>query len=80
MKRIDDAYRIDPGDVCTLYNSACVFALDGQNDRALTAIEGAVKGGYSHREWLENDPDLATLLEDGRFRSLLDSLPMLDRA
>jgi len=80
LKRIDDAYRIDPDDVCTLYNSACVFALDGQTDRALTAITGAVSGGYAHREWLENDPDLAPLLEDDRFRRLLDSIPMLERA
>lgn len=77
MKRIDDAYRIDPNDVCTLYNSACVFALDGQTERALEAIEGAVRGGYANREWLENDPDLAVLLEQLRFRRLIDSLAPL---
>lgn len=77
MKRIDDAYRIDPNDACTLYNSACVFALDGQTDRAMTAIEGAVRVGYSHREWLENDPDLAVLLDNPRFRTLIDSLPAI---
>jgi adenylate cyclase len=74
MRRIDDAYRIDPHDVCTLYNSACVFALDGQTERALTAIEDAVRGGYSHREWLQNDPDLAVLLDHPRFRNLIESL------
>lgn len=77
MKRIDDAYQIDPHDACTLYNSACVFALDGQIERAVTAIEGAVRSGYSHREWLENDPDLAVLLGQPRFRALLESLPAI---
>ena len=50
LDRIDSAYAIDPADVCTLYNSACVFALDGEIGRALDAIEGAVRGGYTYRE------------------------------
>ena len=75
MERIGNAYAIDPDDVCTLYNSACVFALDGEIDRALDAIEGAVRGGYTYREWLENDGDLVRLREHPRFRALMDSLP-----
>ena len=75
LEQIDRAYAIDPGDVCTLYNSACVFALDGEIDRALSAIEGAVQGGYSYREWLENDADLVHLREHPRFRALMESLP-----
>lgn len=77
MERIDQAYAIDPNDVCTLYNSACVFALDGEIDRALRAIEGAVRGGYTYREWLEHDADLVHLREEPRFRELMDSLPRL---
>jgi adenylate cyclase len=75
MERIDNAYAIDPGDVCTLYNSACVFALDGAIDRALEAIESAVTGGYTYREWLEHDADLVHLREHPRFRALMESLP-----
>ena len=75
MERIDSAYAIDPNDVCTLYNSACVFALDGEIDRAIHAIEGAVRGGYTYREWLENDADLVHLREHPKFRALMDSLP-----
>lgn len=75
MERIDRAYAIDPDDVCTLYNSACVFALDGAIDRALHAIEGAVRGGYTYREWLEHDPDLVHLREHPRFRALMESIP-----
>ena len=76
LEQIDRAYAIDPADVCTLYNSACVFALDGAIDRALDAIEGAVRGGYTYREWLENDPDLKHLREHPRFRALMESLPI----
>lgn len=77
MAQIERAYAIDPHDVCTLYNSACVFALDGTIDRALTAIEGAVRGGYSYREWLEHDADLVHLREHPRFRALMETLPRL---
>ncbi|MFP5247779.1 MAG: winged helix-turn-helix domain-containing protein, partial [Thermoanaerobaculia bacterium] len=56
LEQIEQAYAIDPHDVCTLYNSACVFALDGAIPEALDAIEGAVRGGYTYREWLEHDP------------------------
>lgn len=75
MAQIENAYAIDPNDVCTLYNSACVFALDGAIDKALTAIEGAVRGGYTYREWLAHDGDLAHLRDHPRFRALMDSLP-----
>lgn len=79
METIDRAYAIDPADVCTLYNSACVFALDGEVERALDAIEGAVRGGYSYREWLEHDADLVHLREHPRYRALLDSMPNVGR-
>jgi TolB-like protein/Tfp pilus assembly protein PilF len=75
LERIDSAYAIDPADVCTLYNSACVFALDGEIDRAIAAIEGAVRGGYSYREWLESDADLVHVREHPRFRALMESMP-----
>ena len=75
LERIDNAYAIDPNDVCTLYNSACVFALDGAIDRALDAIEGAVRGGFTWREWLEHDGDLVHLRDQPRFRALMQSLP-----
>lgn len=80
MERIDDAYRIDPNDVCTLYNSACVYALDGAIDSALIAIEGAVRGGYTYREWLECDADLVHLRDEPRFRALIESLPRASRS
>jgi adenylate cyclase len=76
FERIDRAYAIDPTDVCTLYNSACVFALDGDHDRALSAIEGAVRAGFTHREWLEHDADLA-LLRGERFGRLVGGLRRL---
>lgn len=75
LERIDNAYAIDPADVCTLYNSACVFALDGEIERAIDAIEGAVRGGYTYREWLERDGDLAHLREHPRYIALLESMP-----
>ncbi|MGK2856649.1 MAG: TPR end-of-group domain-containing protein [Thermoanaerobaculia bacterium] len=80
MRLIDDAYRIDPRNVCTLYNSACVFALDGQSGRAIDAIAGAVREGYANREWLACDPDFTALAGDPRFRAIVDSLQAIVEA
>ncbi|HEX8154307.1 MAG TPA: tetratricopeptide repeat protein [Thermoanaerobaculia bacterium] len=77
MRQIERAYAIDPHDVCTLYNSACVFALDGQLDRGAAAIEGAVAGGFTYREWLSNDPDLALLRGHPDFQKMIGALPAL---
>lgn len=53
------------------YNSACTFAVLGDNDRALDLLKQAVVLGWCDREWIQNDTDLATLRGDPRFRELL---------
>ena len=56
------------------YNSACTFAVLGDNDRALDLLGQAVTLGWCDREWIQNDTDLATLRGDPRFRELLGSI------
>jgi TolB-like protein/Tfp pilus assembly protein PilF len=65
---------LDPDDHNTLYNAACVYALAGRADEALACLEGAVRHGTGHRNWVENDPDLASLHGDPRFQALLARL------
>ncbi|MFP3938831.1 MAG: TPR end-of-group domain-containing protein [Thermoanaerobaculia bacterium] len=65
---------IDPDETCTLYNTACLRATQGRGEEALDLLERAVRSGYRHRAWTENDPDLASLREHSRFRSLLDRM------
>ncbi len=68
------ALAIEPDDHNTLYNVACVYALAGRADEALACLEGAVRHGTGHRNWVQNDPDLASLHGDPRFRALLERL------
>jgi serine/threonine protein kinase/Flp pilus assembly protein TadD len=68
------ALALDPEDSGVLYNVACQNAVEGRLDRALEILEKAVQNGFGHREWIENDPDLASLRGLPRFRALLQRL------
>ena len=73
-KALDWARRglaIDPEDSSVLYNVACVYALGGKTEDALDCLDLAVRNGFGHREWLENDSDLDSLRSDPRFEALL---------
>jgi tetratricopeptide (TPR) repeat protein len=68
------AQGLDPDDPGLLYNVACVYALGGQPDEALDCLERAVRNGFGHREWLENDSDLASLRGNPRLAAILEKL------
>jgi len=68
------ALALDPEDAGVLYNVACQNAVEGRLDRALEILEKAVENGFGHREWIENDPDLASLRALPRFQALLQRL------
>jgi adenylate cyclase len=64
------ALDIDPEDAGVRYNVACLFALEGHHDRAIECLEDAVRAGFAHRDWVENDPDLDSLRDNPRFKAL----------
>jgi tetratricopeptide (TPR) repeat protein len=68
---IERALTIDPDDAGVSYNAACLFALEGQADRAIACLRDAVRGGFWHRNWARNDPDLDALRGDPRFQELM---------
>jgi serine/threonine protein kinase/Flp pilus assembly protein TadD len=68
------ALTLDSEDSGVLYNCACVNALAGQTEQAFAVLDKAIKNGFGHREWLENDSDLASLRSDPRFDALLKRL------
>ena len=54
------------------YNIACVHSRQGRQDLALAAFEKAIGFGYrAERKYIEQDPDLAGLRNDSRFKALL---------
>jgi TolB-like protein/Flp pilus assembly protein TadD len=70
----DRALALDPEDAGVLYNVACLNAVGGRTEHALDQLEQAVENGFGHREWIENDPDLASLRALPRFQALLQRL------
>jgi len=68
------AMTMDPEEPLTLYNVACVYALQNQLEQALDCLEQAVSHGFRHKEWVQHDADLTSLRGLARFDALLDHL------
>jgi TolB-like protein/Flp pilus assembly protein TadD len=66
------ALELDPEDAGVRYNVACLYAVQGEVDRALECLEEALRVGFGNREWLKRDPDLDSLREDPRFEALIE--------
>ncbi len=67
----DRAVAIDADDAGVSYNVACLYALEGEVEKALTSLALAVGAGFGPKEWIERDPDLDALREDPRFTELM---------
>jgi tetratricopeptide (TPR) repeat protein len=67
------ALAIDPEESAILYNVACTYSLMGETDQAIALLEKAVRNGFGHKEWIENDPDFASLRDHPRFQALMQS-------
>lgn len=66
------AVEIDPEDAGVRYNLACLYAVAGEVEHSLDTLEAALRVGFGNREWLERDPDLATIRGHPRFHALVD--------
>lgn len=65
------ALAIDPEDAGVRYNVACLFALEGDTERAFDCLGDAIRAGFGNHDWIAHDPDLASLHDDPRFVELL---------
>jgi TolB-like protein/Tfp pilus assembly protein PilF len=65
---------IDPEDPMLLYNVACTYASLGRTDQAISCLERAVDKGFGHREWIDNDPDLAPLRDNPKYQAIVDAI------
>ena len=70
MLWLQRALTLEPDDAMLQYNAACVYALLGKNDEALTCLEHSVELGLSQKGWFENDSNLAPLRQEPRFKAL----------
>jgi TolB-like protein/Flp pilus assembly protein TadD len=69
----DRSIAMDSDDAGVSYNAACLYALEGEADKAIVSLQQAVTRGFGNRAWLEHDPDLDSLRTDPRFQELLEA-------
>jgi non-specific serine/threonine protein kinase len=74
VKGLDWARRalaIDPEETSILYNVACVYALMGRSEDALSCLGKVMEHGTFYKNWAAKDSDLDSLRSDPRFQALL---------
>ena len=59
------------------YNLGCAWALKGEKEKAIAALQNAVKFGFDDLEQFEEDKDLDSLRNDDRFSDLISKLKKL---
>ncbi|MCC8362911.1 tetratricopeptide repeat protein [Lysobacter sp. A6] len=57
-----------------LYNVACFYAEQGDQERAIDLLERAVSLGWGDRAWMEHDSDLDPLHGHPRFQALIERI------
>lgn len=68
---IEAAITIGPEDADLHYDLACLHSLGQDLDRSLEHLRNALDSGYTNREWIDRDADLANLRADPRFTALM---------
>jgi len=71
LRWAERALAIDPDDPGVIYNVACLYALEGRPDEAISCLSRALEAGFGAREWIVQDPDLASLRGDPRYQALV---------
>ncbi|HEY5887041.1 MAG TPA: site-2 protease family protein [Acidimicrobiales bacterium] len=71
-ERLVEAGGADP---IVAYNVACAHSRAGRTDAAVRWLGTAIDQGFTNRELLDNDPDLARVRTDPRFAMLRNRLP-----
>jgi len=71
MQWAERALAVDPEESSILYNVACNYALNNEPEKAMDCLEKAVRNGFGHKAWIENDPDFKDLRTHARYQALL---------
>ena len=59
------------------YNLACTYSLMKEKAPALEYLEKSIKNGYDNRESIENDKDLDFLRAMPEYKTIIDSIPLI---
>jgi adenylate cyclase len=68
------AMSLAPDDDAVLYNTSCLFAVLGEEDRALDGLQRAIDAGLAGGDWVSHDPDWERLRDHPRFQALVQRL------
>ena len=69
------ALAIDPDDLLTLYNAACVYAQLGEAEPALDLLERFIPlANDLNRAWIKHDSDFDSLRRHPRFQKILEQI------
>ncbi|HKJ69743.1 MAG TPA: adenylate/guanylate cyclase domain-containing protein, partial [bacterium] len=71
LRWADRALSLDVEDASVRYNVACLYALEGLQEKAMDCLEEAFRVGFGNREWISRDPDLEPLRDHPRFKELM---------
>jgi len=63
--------KLRPHDATAFYNLACSYSLLGMIEESLEALQTAIQKGFRNLRYMLDDPDLANLRKDARFREML---------
>src|SRR6266480_3250275 len=63
-----------PDDDAILYNASCVFAVLGEEDKALAGLQRAIEAGLAGGDWVSHDPDWERLRDHPHFQALVQRL------
>ena len=69
------AEAMEPDDPSVLYNIACDYSMLGMRSEGIAALTKAVKNGFGHWKWIENDTTLDNLREEPGFAAMLAQRP-----
>jgi beta-lactamase regulating signal transducer with metallopeptidase domain/tetratricopeptide (TPR) repeat protein len=72
LESLDRQRELDHRSFVAEYNRACVLALQGKTELAVSAFERAVELGFGDYELAQKDPDLNSIRSDARFRAALE--------
>jgi Flp pilus assembly protein TadD len=68
---LEELIELEPENVYATYNLACLYALHGEEDKAMHMLEQAIELGFNELSFARHDPDLASLHEKKRFRVMV---------
>lgn len=57
-----------------LYDMACVYSITGEKEKAVAALEKAIRKGYGNYKWLCQDKDLDNIRNEEGFKKLAEEL------